>query len=705
MTDQSMKQKLYMTSLILLLIACEDNTKKNPLLREFATPHQTPPFDQIKITDYEPAFEETIALARKDIENIANAKTAPDFENTIAALDRAGKQLNTVSSIFFNLNSACTNDEMQQIAQQISPKLTAYSNSVYMNPRLFERVRQVYESKTQLQLTPEQQTLLEDTWKSFIKGGANLEGEAKQRFTEITMELSRLGLKFDENTLAETNNFTLHVTNEEELSGLPESTLEMAAMTAKEKGMDGWVFTLHAPSYIPFMKYADNRELREKMYRAYSSRANHGNATDNNEVIRKMVALRLEKARLLGYNTYAEYVLTDRMAQTPAAVNTFLSELLAASHPFALQEKQEVEEFARRNGFTGELQRWDWAYYSNKLKQEKYALDDEMLKPYFKLENVQQGVFGLANKLYGLTFQEVYNIPKYHEEVKTFEVYDQAGEFLAVLYTDFFPRESKGGGAWMTEFRGQHKTAEGQDIRPLVSIVMNFTKPTDSKPSLLTFDEVTTFLHEFGHSLHGMLSQCTYNSTGGTNVYRDFVELPSQLMENWALEKEWLDTWAVHYQTGEKIPQEYIERIRRAANFQSGYQSDRQLSFGMVDMAWHSITEPFTGSIQQFENGAMSSTEAFPVVDSSSFSTAFGHIFGGGYAAGYYSYKWAEVLDADAFSVFKQKGIFDRETADSFRKNILEKGGSEHPMTLYKRFRGQEPTPDALLERSGLKKK
>lgn len=698
-----MKSTFCTTALILLLTSCENKNGQNPLIASFKTPYETPPFDKIQVTHYEPAFDWAIIEAQKDIQYIIDNTQLPDFNNTIEAIDKAGKQLNIISSVFFNLNSACTNEEMQQIAQRVSPKLTEYSNSIYMNPQLFERVKQVYHAKDSLTLTPEQQTLLEDTYRSFIKGGANLTGEARERFREITMELSKLGLKFDENTLAETNSFTLHLTDEKDLSGLPEGTIEIAAMTAKEKGLSGWLFTLHAPSYIPFMKYADNRELREKMYRAYSSRGNRGNEYDNNEVIRKMTALRAEKAHLLGYNTYAEYVLTDRMAQNTETVNTFLNQLLTASHPYALAEKQEVETFARQHGFTGELQRWDWAYYSNKLKQEKYALDDEMLKPYFKLENVQEGVFGLANKLYGLTFKETADIPKYHEDVKTFEIHDQNGKFLAILYTDFFPRDSKGGGAWMTEFRGQHKE-NGKDIRPLVSIVMNFTKPTDSKPSLLTFDEVTTFLHEFGHSLHGMLSQCTYNSTGGTNVYRDFVELPSQLMENWALEKEWLDTWAVHYQTGEKIPQEYIDKIRRAANFQSGYQSDRQLSFGMVDMAWHSIPQPFTGSIQTFENEAMAQTESFPPIDSSSFSTAFGHIFGGGYAAGYYSYKWAEVLDADAFSVFKKQGIFDSVTAESFRKNILEKGGSEHPMLLYKRFRGQEPSIEALLERSGLTK-
>lgn len=691
----------YMPTLILCSAFRKEENGQNPLLEKFGTPFETPPFDKIRLSDYEPAFDQAIAEARREIQAIVENPEAPDFENTIAALDRAGERLNAVSSIFFNLNSACTGEEMQKIAQQVSPKLTAYGNSVSMNPQLFARVKQVYANTSEASLTTEQFTLLEDTYKSFIRGGANLEEAEKERYEAITMELSQLGLQFDENVLAETNDFTLHLTDPGELSGLPESALEAAALAAKEKGLAGWLFTLQAPSYIPFMKYADKRELREKMYRAYSSRGNQGNDHDNNETIRKMVSLRQEKARLLGYDTYAGYVLSERMAESPEAVQTFLSKLLSASHPHALAEKREVEEFARQKGFGEEMQRWDWAYYSNKLKQEKYALDDEMLKPYFKLENVQEGVFGLANRLYGLTFKEVRHIPKYHEEVKTFEVKDRNGEFLAVLYTDFFPRANKSGGAWMTEFRGQHKKDQ-EDIRPLVSIVMNFTKPTDQKPSLLTFDEVTTFLHEFGHALHGMLSRCTYNSTGGTNVYRDFVELPSQVMENWALEKEWLDTWAVHYLTGEKIPQEYVDKIRRAANFLSGYQNDRQISFGLVDMAWHSITEPFTGSVQDFENQAMSAAESFPAVEGSSFSTAFGHIFGGGYAAGYYSYKWAEVLDADVFSVFKQKGIFDPSTAESFRKNILEKGGSAHPMVLYKNFRGQEPSIRPLLERSGL---
>lgn len=698
-----MKTISYMTALILMVASCGHKTEKNPLLEDFNTPHNTPPFDKIKITHYEPAFEQAIADAQKEIAIIATAEAAPDFENTIVALDRSGEKLKDISSIFFNLNTACTNDEMQQIAQKVSPMLTEFSNHIYMNPQLFARVKQVYESRDKLSLAAEQNTLLEDTWKAFIKGGADLKGADKERYKEISMELSQLGLKFDENLLAETNGFTLHLTHQDDLSGLPESAIEQAAMTAREKGIEGWVFTLDAPSYIPFLKYADKRELREKIYRAYTSRGNKNNQYNNNELIKKMVALRLEKSRLLGYNTYADYALANRMAQTPETVKTFLNELLSASHPYALEEKKEVEEFARKSGFSEKLQRWDWAYYSNKLKQEKYALDDEMLKPYFKLENVQAGVFGLANTLYGLTFKEVDEIPKYHEDVKAFEVYDKDSTFLAVLYTDFFPRESKSGGAWMTEFRGQ-QLKDGKDIRPQVSIVMNFTKPTDTKPSLLTFDEVTTFLHEFGHALHGMLSKNTYNSTAGTNVYRDFVELPSQIMENWAFEKEWLDKWAAHYESGEKIPADYITKIHNAANFQSGYQSDRQISFSLVDMAWHTVEGEVSESVQEFENKAIASTESFPVVDSSCFSTSFGHIFGGGYAAGYYSYKWAEVLDADAFSVFKQHGIFDLATAESFRRNILEKGGSEHPMILYKRFRGQEPQINALLERSGLLK-
>lgn len=674
----------------------------NPLLENFNTPHHTPPFEKIKDEDFIPAISQAIADAREEIEALITRNETPDFMNTIAALAQSGKKLDDITAIFFNLNSACTNKAMQEAARTISRELTEYSNAVHMNPELFARIKQVYDRKSELHLNPEEATLLEDTWRGFIKGGANLEGAKKKRFSEISTRLSELGLHFEENVLAETNAFELHIKDIQELRGLPEGVLEAAAMAAKEKKEEGWIFSLHTPSYVPFMKYADNRNLREKMYKAYSSRCNHGDSHDNNELIREITALRLEKAQLLGYPSYADYVLSDRMAQSPEEVNTFLQELLEASHPYALHDKKEVEAFAAGQGFTGKPERWDWAYYSNKLKQEKYDLDDEMLRPYFELEKTKEGIFGLATTLYGIRFKEVYNISKYHKDVHTYEVYDADNSFLALLYLDFFPRNNKNGGAWMTEYRTQH-LEEGKDVRPLVSLVMNFTKPTPNKPSLLTFDEVTTFLHEFGHALHGMLSKTTYASTAGTNVYRDFVELPSQFMENWAYEKEWLDQWAVHYKTGEKIPQAYIERIKNAANFQSGYMSDRQLSFGITDMAWHSITEPFEGKISEFEQKAMAATEIFPPVEGSCFSVGFTHIFGGGYAAGYYSYKWAEVLDADAFALFREKGIFDKEAATSFRKNILEKGGTEHPMTLYVRFRGRKPSVEALLERSGLK--
>ena len=689
-----------MAAIILLVASC-GKTEQNPLLTDFTTPHQTPPFDKIKAEHYEPAFDAAIEEAQRDIDRIANSKEAPTFENTIVALDAAGKRLGDVSGIFFNLNACLTDSVMQDIAQNVSPKLTAYSHAIYMNPTLFARVKQVHEQKEKLNLNTEQTTLLENTWKAFIDGGANLEGEAKERFKEVSIELSKLSLTFDKNERAETNAFELLVTDEKDLSGLPEGVKEMAAMTAKQKGKEGWIFTLHYPSMAPFMKYADNRALREQMYRANASRAYRNNENNNEEVIKKITALRLEKAKLLGYATYADYALTDRMANTPAIVNGFIDQLHEASHRHALKDKAEVEAYARSKGLKGELQRWDWSYYSNKLMQEKYALDDEMLRPYFQLENVQRGVFDLATRLYGITFKEVTNIPLYHPEVKTYEVRDNDGSFLAVLYTDFFPRESKGGGAWMTAFRGQ-KMTDGKDQRPLVSLVMNFTRSTDSLPALLTFQEVTTFLHEFGHALHGIFGKCTYGSTSMDGVSRDFVELPSQFMENYALEKEWLDTWATHYKTGETIPQEYIDKIKRSSNFQAGYGSDRQLSFGMVDMAWHTITAPVTEPLVDFEQRAMGRTEIMPLVKGTAFSPAFGHIFAGGYAAGYYGYKWAEVLDADAFSLFKQRGIFDRATAESFRREVLEKGASENPMTLYKRFRGQEPTVDALLERSGL---
>jgi len=687
-----------------MITACAFQKKKNenPLLQTFDTPFQTPPFDKIKNEHFQPAIDAAIEEGRKEIDLIIDSKENPTFENTIVALDLAGKNLNRIASIFFNLNAAETSAELQKIAQQVSPMLSEYSNDIMLNEKLFERVKAVYDQKEILNLNTEQTSLLENTFKGFIRNGANLNEKDKKRFREISTELSKLSLDFQEHVLNETNAFELQVTSEEDLAGLPESVCEGAALTAKNKGKEGWIFTLQFPSYFPFMQYSEKRELREKLYRAYSRRGNKNNENDNKEIIRKIVNFRLEKARLLGYQTYSEYVLTERMAESPEKVNHFLEKLHAASRPHAEKEYKAISDYAQKNGADFKLQRWDWSYYAEKLKQEKYNLSDEMTKPYFKLENVTKGVFDLAHRLYGLKFVENNEIPVYHKDVKTVEVFDERNRFMGVLFLDFFPRESKRNGAWMTEYRGQ-SNVNGNEIRPLISVVMNFTKPTETKPSLLTFNEVETFLHEFGHALHGLLSNITYSSLSGTNVYRDFVELPSQILENWAVEKEWLDLFAVHYQTGKKMPEELINKIIEARNYNAGYSSERQLSFGMMDMAWHSIEEPFEGDIIEFEKTATAKTELFDQVEGSSICTAFSHIFSGGYATGYYGYKWAEVLDADAFAAFKENGIFDKETAKSFRENILSKGGSAHPMELYKKFRGQEPSEDALLIRSGLK--
>ncbi|MBP3420094.1 MAG: M3 family metallopeptidase [Marinifilaceae bacterium] len=676
-----------------------ERVKSNPLLEPFTAPRGVPPFDRIESIHFVEAFDIALKQAYSDVDRITECSDEPSFMNTIEALECAGELLDTVSTIFFNLNSACTSPEMQKIAQQISPELSRFSMYVSMNDKLFERVKRVKEGAEELDL--EQTKLLDNTWSMFVRGGSDLKGENRKRFQEISERLSILSLQFSENSLADTNAFNMHITDESQLSGLPDGVVQAAADEAKERGVDGWVFTLHAPSYMPFMKYADNRELREKMFRARGSICFHGDEHDNRTLISEIVSLRLERAKLLGYDNYAQYALERRMAETPEKVNAFLDELLNASHPAALRDRDEVISFAQSLGFTDELQKWDWAYYSNKLKVARYNLDDEMLRPYFELSGVIDGVFGLATKLYGVTFVERSDMPKYHEDVKVFDVFDADGSFLAVLYTDFFPRSNKDGGAWMTEYRGQ-RVKDGFDVRPVVSLVMNFTKPIVDKPSLLTFGEVTTFLHEFGHALHGIFSKCRYGSLAGTNVMRDFVELPSQLMENWAFQSEWLDSWAKHYQTGEKLPGELIERIKRSAHFQSGYQCDRQLSFGIVDMAWHSLTESFVGDVSDFEQQAMASTSLMPDVSGTCFCTDFSHIFAGGYAAGYYSYKWAEVLDADAFSLFVERGIFNRDVAESFRRNVLERGGTEHAMTLYERFRGSAPSIDALLRRDGL---
>ena len=674
---------------------------ENPLLIPFQTIHQTAPFNSVKIEHYLPAFDAAIEEAKDEVQKIIINQAAPNFVNTIVALDQAGERLDRIKSIFFNLNSAETCDEMQEIAQDIAPKLSDFGNDITLNEQLFVRIKTVYDQREDLNLNIEENTLLENTYRRFVRSGANLNESDKAIYREITKELSQLGLKYQQNTLAETNAYELLITSKEELNGLPDSIVEMAAQEAQSKDKKGWLFNLQYPSYVPFMKYADNRTLREQIFRVSSSRANHGNENDNNELIKRIVELRIEKAHLLGFKTHATYKLQERMAETPEKVNAFLEELHLASKPFAIKEFAEVQEYAKKAGLEGTVQRWDWAYYSEKLKSEKYDYTDEEVKPYLQLEKVISGVFQLAHKLYGLGLKENKAIEVYHPDVMAYEVYNEKGDFIAVLYLDFFPREGKRSGAWMTDYRSQ-SNINGNNIRPHISLVTNFSKSTETTPSLLTFDEVTTFLHEFGHGLHGMLSQCQFAGTSGTNVYWDFVELPSQIHENWAYEKEWLDTFAVHYQTGEKMPEELIEKIKKAQNFQAAYQMERQLSFGMLDMAYHHREIPVEENLTNFELKAIASTDLFEPVEGSLQSTAFSHIFSGGYDAGYYSYKWAEVLDADAFSVFQQNGIFDRKTADSFRENILEKGGSQHPMVLYKAFRGQEPTSAALLKRNGL---
>jgi len=674
---------------------------QNIFFKPFDTPYQTPPFQRIREEFYLPAFKDAILSAEKEIDQITGNKVQPTFENTIEALEMAGKQLTLISNIFFNLNHAATNKNIQAIARDVSPLLTRFSNDIWLNSKLFQRVKFVYNNTNTTLLRQDQQKLLQDTYQEFVRKGALLSGDDQEEYRQITEELAKLALEFGEHLLAETNDFMLHITNKDELSGLPDGVMEAAAALAAAENKKGWVFTLHFPSYMPFMKYADNRELRKKMFLAYSMRGNRNNVNDNKEIIKKMVSLRVRKANLLGYKTHADYVLEKSMATSTKTVKSFLNQLLEASGAFAKRDVIEVSEYAKTLGLSDNLERWDFMYYSEKLKKEKLGLNDEMTKPYFQLEKVENGVLGLATTLYGITFKETNEIPKYHPEVKTFKVLDEKGDFLAVLYLDFFPRPNKQGGAWMTSFREQY-FENGKDIRPQVSLVTNFTRPTKTKPSLLTFREVETFLHEFGHGLHGMLSRVHYESQSGTNVYRDFVELPSQIMENWAVEKEWLKKVGIHFQTGEIIPDDLIDKLKESKKFQSGYASVRQLSFGLTDMAWHTLTKPFEGDVIEFEKKAMEPTELFPPIENSCMSTAFSHIFDGGYSAGYYGYKWAEVLDADAFELFKEKGIFNKEVARSFRVNILEKGGTRHPMELYKAFRGQKQSIKPLLKRSGL---
>ena len=672
----------------------------NPLLAAWDTPHETPPFSEIKLSDYEPAFDAAIACSRAEVEAIVKNPKKPTFGTTIVALERQGELLNRISGLFFNLLEADSSDEMQEIAQRVQPKLTELSNDISLDPELFARVKYVYEHPGRLK--KEDKKLLENTYKGFARSGAALSDADKELYRQYSSELSALTLQFGQNALAATNAFTLNITDPKVVAELPAFVKEGMAAEAKARGEKGWTVTLQYPSYLPFMTYSSNRTLKEKLWRASGSKA-LGGEYDNTGIVKKIVNTRLKMANLLGYKCYADYVLENRMAENTKIVNDFLAELLAETKSYADADYRMVADYAASLGFEGELMPWDWAYYTEKYKDEKYALNDELVKPYLKLENVKKGVFMLANKLYGLNFTPNEKIAVYHPDVTAYDVTDADGRFMAVLYLDFFPRASKRSGAWMTEFRGT-KIEDGKETRPLVSLVMNFTKPTETTPSLLTFDEMETFLHEFGHALHGMLGEGKYESLTGTSVYRDFVELPSQIMENWATEKEFLDLWAVHYETGEPIPAEIVDRIVAAQNYLAAYANVRQLSFGMTDMAWHTLTEPFDGDVEQFEVASMAPTQVMPVIAGTAMAPSFGHIFSGGYAAGYYGYKWAEVLEADAFSLFKEKGIFSREVASSFRDNILSKGGTEHPMKLYERFRGHKPETKALIEKMGLGK-
>lgn len=672
----------------------------NPLLVESTAPHGAPQFTQITNEHYKPAFEQAVREARADIAAIVGNAQAPTFANTIEALEFSGRRLDRISNIFFNLNEAHTNDTMQALALELSPMLTEFSNDVSLDPKLFARVKAVYDRRESLGLNAEQRRLLEKTYKRFARSGAALSDRDKKTYRELTARLSELSLQFNQNSLAATNAFTLHVTDPAVVGELPDFVREGMAAEAKERGLDGWVVTLQIPSMIPFMTYSSNRALKEKLWRAYNTRC-VGGEFDNSAIVEEIADKRLQLAGLLGYETYADYVLEERMAESSPTVNAFLAELLDRAVEAARRDVETVAGYARAQGFDAELMPWDFGYYSEKLKHERYELSEELTKPYFQLENVRRGMFELANRLYGITLRENPEIPVYHPDVKAYEVFDADGSFLAVLYMDFFPRASKRGGAWMTEFR-QQGVENGVETRPLISVVYNFTKPTDSLPSLLTFDEVTTMLHEFGHALHGIFAAGTYPSLTGTAVYRDFVELPSQIMENWAYEKEFLDLFAVDYRTGEKMPAELIRRILDAKNYLAAYSHIRQVAYGLCDMAWHSISEPVKMPVVDFEKKAIARAQVLTYVDGQCTSTSFGHIFSGGYAAGYYSYKWAEVLEADAFSLFKEKGIFDRETAASFRENILSKGGSEHPMKLYVRFRGHKPDTQALFDKMGI---
>lgn len=678
---------------------------ENPLLQSYHTLHDATPFDRIRLEDYEPAIRKGMEAEDAEIKQIIENPEAPTFANTVLALEQSGKLLDRVTTVLFNLMSAETCDELDAIAERMMPELSEHANNISLNEKLFDRIKQVYLQKDQITLTQEERKLLEKTYDGFQRNGANLSEKDKETYRNLSMELSSLTLKFSQNHLKETNKYELVLTDETDLEGLPESTREAAALTAKEKGKEGWVITLQAPSYVPFMKYSKRRDLRKQLYMAYNTQCTHDDEFNNEEIVKKLVNLRMQIAQLLGFTDYADYVLRKRMAEDSTHVYKLLNDLLEAYTPKALQEVEEIKQLAcRMEGEDFQLMPWDFSYYAEILKEQKYALNEEELRPYFELEQVKQGVFGLATRLYGITFKENKDIPVYHPDVQAYEVFDRDGSYLAVLYTDFHPRAGKRSGAWMTSYKEQWIDSDGTNSRPHVSVTMNFTKPTAEKSALLTFSEVNTFLHEFGHALHGIFANTRFQCMSGTNVYWDFVELPSQIMENFATEKEFLNTFARHYQTGEPIPETLIQRIIDASNFNVAYACLRQISFGLLDMAWYTRQTLFEGDVKAYEKAAWKKAQVLPQPEETCMSVQFGHIMSGGYSAGYYSYKWAEVLDADAFSVFKEKGIFNTDVARSFRENILSKGGTEHPMTLYKRFRGQEPTIDALLKRNDIKR-
>ncbi len=687
----------------------EKENRENPFFVSYNTPHDTVPFNRIKTSDYEEAFMEGIRRDDEEIDKIINDPEPPTFDNTLARVDLTKGEhyydlLDRVSNVFSCMLSAETNDDLDALAQKISPILTKHSNDVSLNPKLFARIKAVHDNPDR-ELTTEEQMLLDKSYDGFVRSGALLDEEGKDKLRKLTEEASMLSLQFSQNLLKENKAFTLHITDEKELDGLPDSAKEAAAHNAKENGKTGWVFTLDYPSYSPFMTFSTQRELRKKMYMARNTVCTHDNTENNIEICKRLINLRREIAQLLGYDTYADYVLKHRMASSVGNVYDLLNNLIDAYKPTAENELKEIEAKAKAmEGNDFQLMPWDFGFYSHKLQLEKYNLDSEMLRPYFQLDKVIDGVFGLANKLYGITFKENKDIQVYHPDVKAYEVFDKDGSYLAVFYADFYPRKGKQGGAWMTEFKGQWITRKGENSRPHVSVVMNLTKPTEEKPALLTLSEVETFLHEFGHSLHGMFANTRFESLSGTNVWWDFVELPSQFMENYSIEKDFLRTFAFHYQTNEPIPDELIERIHKSRNYLAGYNCLRQVSFGLLDMAYYTKKDAFTDEIMPFEKKAWEKAIITTQLPDTCMTVQFSHIMAGGYAAGYYSYKWAEVLDADAFSMFKENGIFDEATAQNFRDNILSKGGTEHPMTLYTRFRGRKPTIDALLERNGIKK-